>query len=1054
MNNRIHVIDSKIKIPAVPATFLTRWDLFSKIDSEYKKLVIINAAAGFGKTILLSQYAVNSGKKCIWYYLDSIDNDFNVFMQYLCQAINRVVNGFSFNLTAYSSFDESSDQIRIMIYDFVDALSQSIGNDDIYIMFDDFHEIQNPSMYYLINILINSTPENIRFFIACRDMVPSFCIKHIINNSAAVITQEHLRFSLEETRETINHVTNRELLENEAENIYLQVEGWPVGVMFCCLYLERMGNKNESISVYQGSMAHDYLMFEVYRNLSYDLQVFLTRTSMLRSLSADLCNYIMNIDNSEHILQYLEQCNLFTLRIDSSGSAYRYHAIFRSFLQSLLSPQDKEEILEAEVRFLMFKNNFEQAVEYAIAGNNPRLMQMAFESVGQLMLEQNKLTTMERWIQYIKQCETDLTPNVMLICGTFYHRTGNLKAASENIDRALERFLTSMDEKGYIFASIQKARILRDEVSFEASCEVLDSLYSYCMSRKMHLKISYWCPVIEEKIYNYIFMSRFEEALELYNEAIVQARVSGLSEIESRLMSAYSAVLFYTGEYEKTLRIYNEYLSCQQNTTDGDLFSVKIYIAAIEFMQGNFDKARQLLYDDIETKINISKTENLWFAYLIQAGFYMFDSINPNFPKNVQDNNREVMENSFQLAEKYAVSCRKNTYMFNSVRQVYNAFSLFWEKEENFEKGFEDLSCNSFLSQLIYMLWAHLDFINGNYDRAEDMASKCIESSKQEHVYSAFSKAILAAIYLKTGDEGKVLAPLSDFLSFSAKNRIIYPFIIEKNFVSLMEFAETAGIEPEFIAGIKACINIPDSSIRVKCFGDFEVYLPGEKEPIKWRTKKARELFAYLIHLRGAGIEKEKLLALLWPDSSPEQSTDLLHTTLYNIRKAIGTNKFRDIVEYKNRKYVIETDQIKIDINAFEDLCGALSKKDAKALEAKKESMEVYSGPYMQNIDSDWIINQREYYQQMYIKLYQYFADSAIKANHYDEGISCLEKAVKADPFAENLHILLMKCYHDSGRRDRVHDQYNKLSRLLKKELDTVPSKETVWEYKQLMERV
>ena len=67
----------------------------------------------------------------------------------------------------------------------------------------------------------------------------------------------------------------------------------------------------------------------------------------------------------------------------------------------------------------------------------------------------------------------------------------------------------------------------------------------------------------------------------------------------------------------------------------------------------------------------------------------------------------------------------------------------------------------------------------------------------------------------------------------------------------------------------------------------FSVFLPDKDgREMKWRTKKARELFAYLFHLQGSSVSREALIDLLWPESGMKSAIALFHTTLYSIRQA------------------------------------------------------------------------------------------------------------------------------------------------------------------------
>lgn len=55
-----------------------------------------------------------------------------------------------------------------------------------------------------------------------------------------------------------------------------------------------------------------------------------------------------------------------------------------------------------------------------------------------------------------------------------------------------------------------------------------------------------------------------------------------------------------------------------------------------------------------------------------------------------------------------------------------------------------------------------------------------------------------------------------------------------------------------------------EAGLRVQCFGNFEVFHGGK--PLKFKRRKSRELFAYLVDRRGATVTTGELCAVLWPD--------------------------------------------------------------------------------------------------------------------------------------------------------------------------------------------
>lgn len=81
--------DSKTSIPSVPADCLIREPLLCILENPDRKAVVVAAGAGYGKTILLAQFASRSSDPCAWYHVDASDNDAMSFLKGLGASVAR-----------------------------------------------------------------------------------------------------------------------------------------------------------------------------------------------------------------------------------------------------------------------------------------------------------------------------------------------------------------------------------------------------------------------------------------------------------------------------------------------------------------------------------------------------------------------------------------------------------------------------------------------------------------------------------------------------------------------------------------------------------------------------------------------------------------------------------------------------------------------------------------------------------------------------------------------------------------------------------------------------
>lgn len=235
----------------------------------------------------------------------------------------------------------------------------------------------------------------------------------------------------------------------------------------------------------------------------------------------------------------------------------------------------------------------------------------------------------------------------------------------------------------------------------------------------------------------------------------------------------------------------------------------------------------------------------------------------------------------------------------------------------------------------------------------------------------------------------------------------------------------------------------PDSRPRlfVCCFGDFEVY-PGDDwlSPLKWRTAKAREMFAFLIHNRGHYVSRENILAYLWPDLGPDQASTLFHTNLFHVRKMLTGCGIENGVVFTPRGYQLDLDYLSCDAVIFDHLINELSRGSSDEI-GLKQAVSLYRGAYLK--DWDWADTARQSYEDLYVSALEDLAQHYFQLGEYKMVELYLKTLLLTNPFLESAHQLLMKSYARMGNRVAIERQYVTLCRLLREELGVEPGIQT-----------
>lgn len=238
-------------------------------------------------------------------------------------------------------------------------------------------------------------------------------------------------------------------------------------------------------------------------------------------------------------------------------------------------------------------------------------------------------------------------------------------------------------------------------------------------------------------------------------------------------------------------------------------------------------------------------------------------------------------------------------------------------------------------------------------------------------------------------------------------------------------------------------------SIRVNVFGDFCVVI-NETKALSWRTKKGSELFAYLVEREGQAVSRKQLLQKLWDDEMPDHAVTMLHNMLYHIRKELTPFGMTDLIQYRDKMYRINMDEIESDITEIKYLCTLVDKEDKEGLCKNSRRFQNYWGRYLEDMDCRWVMEEAEYYDTRYLKGCVLLAQIYMNLNDFENSIIFLKNALLINPYSEELLIDLLRCYGYLKNLKQVKFEFEKFCSLLKSDLDMKPGKELLEAYQSI----
>jgi LuxR family maltose regulon positive regulatory protein len=333
------LLATKLFIPPTRFELVPRPRLTERLNQGMRgKLTLISAPAGFGKTTLLSEWAENSQRSVAWLSLEEGDNDPTHFLAYFVAALQTIEEGIGETALAMLQSPQPPpvESVLTSLINEIAAIP-----DRIVLVLDDYHLIEAQPIHDALTFTLDHLPPQMRLVITTRSDPPLPRARLRGRGQLTELRSSDLRFTSDETAGFLNRVMDLALSEEDVATLAFRTEGWITGLQMAAISMQGRDAEHiaDFIRAFTGSNRYvlDYLVEEVLDQRPQGTQDFLLQTSVLNRLSGPLCDAVTGQSNGQHILEQLEQANLFIVRLDDERHWYRYHHLFADLLRSQLS---------------------------------------------------------------------------------------------------------------------------------------------------------------------------------------------------------------------------------------------------------------------------------------------------------------------------------------------------------------------------------------------------------------------------------------------------------------------------------------------------------------------------------------------------------------------------------------------------------------------------------------------------------------------------------------------------------------------------------------------
>ena len=394
----------KFNIPKLKPNLIARPRLIQQLNEGLeKKLTILSAPAGFGKSTLLGDWMREVPYPHAWLSLDEDDNDNARFLRYLVAALQQLDSTIDNTVLdlLYSPQPMLQSAALAALINQIDTIETNA-----ILVLDDYHLINNQKIHQSIEYLLNYLPRNLHLVVSTRADPPFAYSLLRAQGELVEIRMNHLKFTEEEVKDFIRKEINQPLSDQAISVLAKRTEGWISGLQMASLSLRGKENPEDFVRSFSGSHKYilDYLFEEVLQQQPEDMQHFLLFTSFLERLSGPLCDKILDRTDSQAVLEELERGNLFLVPMDDERIWYRYHQLFKDLLNHHLSLGHAKQIPDLYQKASLWHEEagwHTLAIDYSIEARdfNRAVKLIAREAENTLI--RSEVNTYQKWVSQL-----------------------------------------------------------------------------------------------------------------------------------------------------------------------------------------------------------------------------------------------------------------------------------------------------------------------------------------------------------------------------------------------------------------------------------------------------------------------------------------------------------------------------------------------------------------------------------------------------------------------------------------------------------------------------
>lgn len=1016
-------------------------------------ITIVSAAEGCGKTALATQIVHQTEADVVWHMISQYEQDLRVFFLALLEKLDPIApNILSLQVIL-------QQPIENIVHEMTTFLGDHIQRDTV-IVIDDWHRLTTQRADEWLQLFVDMLPAHCHLLIVSQTVPGLNMIELIATRRLLRVRQDDLFFTYPEIHQLASQITDEAISNQRIDEIWDKLGGWPVGTILALQPATDLLDSFTPTDEINSSVAE--VLFQSIANAMLlqelpDIQQFLTWTSTGEYFNEQLCQDVFNITDSDFLIAEVFKRNLF---VTQEAGGYRYHQLFRSFLQAHFKLAEPDAYKSAHRRLAGWyqgQNKPDQAINHYLKADSFQEAADLAENIVYGYYTEGRIETIVQLGQKLHPHNVPV-PNLNHVLAQVcmvYELDPNkaLLYAQQSLDYAHQQ----QDMYNIHDVMITLAMIHQLKGDLNESLNILHDVLEYDSLP----------DAIKGNALNQLAMTEYQRgnsqtAITYYTQALdIIQRTSGLfhhAKLYQELELAYRDV----GDVQNANDCLEKQIRLWQQLNNPEPLAMSLNNLGYRYYeQGYYDLADQTFQQGLATIANMKSARARYFL-LASLGDLQRDQGSFNEARTTYQRalhligdrepyaRVEVLLNlatlyRWQLKDEAALTCADNALEEAQERQlvhwVIQGKIIRWhiqlkpwtisiiqaEIDQEIEKR-QQLQSHPPI-ELLTLQW-RIAVLNSNLVNIQSTLQQLTRRVNREQSIQPFASEILNNPHLNAlwnqikHSYPAIAAALDRRLPVSTTNNRIVSFVPDTHSIHLY----TLGAER--IRKNNAPIKLTELS-----------------------SELVREFLYYFIFIGGG--TRDAISRIFWADKSAEAQKDNFHQTVARIR-SIFSNQiiiYDDLTDTYQLNPEIRLWCDSLQLEAFVQEAKRLSREYHQTFHFWYQATQLTYGEFLPNLDRDWIISKRRYFQQLSIDAWMGLAEYYQNQKDFRSAISAYEKIESFAPHFEAAYRARMECFSALGEIAAITIVYQSLVDRLHRDLQVKPSQQTYQLYQRLISR-